>query len=190
MIEFGSAVLSSVRYSRMPVDFKHSASNGSIFFYFPLRQEQFRICFLHNAGTRMEGCQRSRFVRSLACKSTLSSLKWIFILLVPHGVIVNVSDRLQILWFMLLACRHSRCSVPSRAGCLRIAHGIGLPSKGAGARRHGRTSTVLQEEDNQDDVNSTLPVHTLLHTRRGLASSDKWSRILVVYPSWYASSRS
>ena len=36
----------------------------------PLQQEQFRRCFLHYAGTRIAGRQRSRFVRSVACKST------------------------------------------------------------------------------------------------------------------------
>ena len=52
---------------------------------------------------------------------------------------------------MLLACRHSRCRVPSRTGCLSTAHGIGLPSRGAGARKAG------------------------LHTRRGVASSRQTS---------------
>ena len=33
MIAFGSALLSSLRYSSIPVDFKHSASDGSTFFY-------------------------------------------------------------------------------------------------------------------------------------------------------------
>ena len=36
---------------------------------------------------------------------------------------------------MLLACRHSRCRVSSRTGCLRTAPGIRLPSRGAGARK-------------------------------------------------------
>ena len=51
MIAFGSALLSSVRYSSMPVDFKHSASDGSTFFYLFLSDKS----NLEDASSTMRG---------------------------------------------------------------------------------------------------------------------------------------
>ena len=69
MIAFGSALHSSVRYSSMPVNFKHSASDGLAVIYWLILTRAIQKVFLslfHFARTRIAGCQRFRFVPSLA----------------------------------------------------------------------------------------------------------------------------
>ena len=66
MIAFGSALLSSLRYSSIPVDFKHSASDGSTFFHLFLSDKS----NLEDTSSTMwdahSGMLAFPFVRSLA----------------------------------------------------------------------------------------------------------------------------
>ena len=132
MIAFGSALFSSVRYSNIPVDFKHSASDGSTFFYLFLSdksnlEELPPLCGETHCGM---SALPHRAVFSLKVDNIKPQLGQ-FILLVPYGKIVVTSDRLQIFWFILLACCHPRCRVSSRTGSLRTAHGARHSSGGS-----------------------------------------------------------
>ena len=124
MIAFGNAFLSSVRYSSMPVDFRHSASDGFyLLLLVPPRQEQFRRYFLHCVETLIAGCRRSRFVAVFSLKvDNIKPQLGQFILLVPYGMIVVASDRLQILWFMLLGLP-SPTDVRSASVCFWVVLG-------------------------------------------------------------------